>query len=365
MLLPTGDVVIQDEFTTGVENYKEFFYTLVGLAGEGQNFDGNGMYVRFQTGGGAELAVARLGVGRHRRALRQRGRGPARQPALLSRRASRRTARPSTATRRRGPNLNGPAAAKSAPTGQAALAARKALPELRKRLRPFGSKDGARVTAIRKHWRDFVAIIVLLVIALIVGRVILANQRFSLPAGVPVLGKDYVEVEARAHDARRRSRRARGRPSTSPASRSARSRASSSRTAGRSSAMKIDREHATIYRDATILLRPKTGLKDMMAELTPGTPEAGELTEGERIPVSQTLPDVNLDEILASLDADTRDYLKLLLGDGGAGAARQRARAGADDPPLRADRPLRARGQRAARARGATTSGASSTTSRC
>ena len=30
------------------------------------------------------------------------------------------------------------------------------------------------------------------------------------------------------------------------------------------------------------------------------------------IPVSQTLPDVNLDEILASLDADTRDYLLLL-----------------------------------------------------
>ena len=51
-ILPAGDVVIQDEFTTGVENYKEFFYTLVGLAGEGQNFDGNGMYVRFQPGGG-------------------------------------------------------------------------------------------------------------------------------------------------------------------------------------------------------------------------------------------------------------------------------------------------------------------------
>ena len=50
----TGDVVLQDEFTTGVENYKEFFYTLVGLSGEGQNFDGNGMYVRFQTGGGSQ-----------------------------------------------------------------------------------------------------------------------------------------------------------------------------------------------------------------------------------------------------------------------------------------------------------------------
>jgi phospholipid/cholesterol/gamma-HCH transport system substrate-binding protein len=54
VLLPTGDVVIRDEFTTGSENYKEFFYGLVGLAGEGQNFDGNGMYVRFQPGGGLQ-----------------------------------------------------------------------------------------------------------------------------------------------------------------------------------------------------------------------------------------------------------------------------------------------------------------------
>ena len=80
--------------------------------------------------------------------------------------------------------------------------------------------------------------------------------------------------------------------------------------------MKIEREHATIYRDATILLRPKTGLKDMVAELTPGTKAAGQLPEGERIPISQTLPDVNLDEVLAALDSDTRDYLRLLLGDG-------------------------------------------------
>ena len=66
-------------------------------------------------------------------------------------------------------------------------------------------------------------------------------------------------------------------------------------------------------------MRPKTGLKDMVAELNPGTSEAGELPEGERIPASQTLPDVNLDEVLASLDADTRDYLKLLLGDASIG----------------------------------------------
>jgi phospholipid/cholesterol/gamma-HCH transport system substrate-binding protein len=55
VLLPTGDVVIRDEFQTGQPNYRDFFYAMVGLAGEGQNVDGNGGYVRFQTGGGSQL----------------------------------------------------------------------------------------------------------------------------------------------------------------------------------------------------------------------------------------------------------------------------------------------------------------------
>jgi phospholipid/cholesterol/gamma-HCH transport system substrate-binding protein len=54
-ILPTGDVKIQDgQFTSNAENYKEFWYALVGLAGESENFDGNGHYVRFAVGGGAE-----------------------------------------------------------------------------------------------------------------------------------------------------------------------------------------------------------------------------------------------------------------------------------------------------------------------
>jgi phospholipid/cholesterol/gamma-HCH transport system substrate-binding protein len=53
VVLPTGNVKIQDgPLSTDAENYKEFWYTMVGLAGEGQNFDGNGPYVRFQPGGG-------------------------------------------------------------------------------------------------------------------------------------------------------------------------------------------------------------------------------------------------------------------------------------------------------------------------
>lgn len=57
ILIPTGNVVIDDAggaypFSTGVENYKEFFYSAAQQAGESQGFDGNGSYVRFQVGGG-------------------------------------------------------------------------------------------------------------------------------------------------------------------------------------------------------------------------------------------------------------------------------------------------------------------------
>jgi virulence factor Mce-like protein len=62
VILPTGDIKIREtgnraQFDTGVENYKEFWYAMNGLAGESQNFDGNGQYVRFQTGGGLQTAA--------------------------------------------------------------------------------------------------------------------------------------------------------------------------------------------------------------------------------------------------------------------------------------------------------------------
>ena len=105
----------------------------------------------------------------------------------------------------------------------------------------------------------------------------------------------------------------------------------------------------------------------MVAELTPGTPDAGRLQEGGVIPVSQTLPDVNLDEILSSLDADTRDYLLLLLNDGAQGLGSQRkGRELAEAIRRAASRP---RSTRARSTRGwpcgAGTSRAWCTTSRC
>jgi phospholipid/cholesterol/gamma-HCH transport system substrate-binding protein len=52
VILPAGDLVIEDEFKTGAANYKEFWWAMAALSGESQNFDGNGPYVRFQPGGG-------------------------------------------------------------------------------------------------------------------------------------------------------------------------------------------------------------------------------------------------------------------------------------------------------------------------
>ena len=79
----------------------------------------------------------------------------------------------------------------------------------------------------------------------------------------------------------------------------------------------IDRDFLPIYRDATILMRPTTGLKDMFFDLDPGSRPAGEYEEGEVVPMANTAPDVNLDEILEALDSDTQAYLRLLLVGGG------------------------------------------------
>ena len=74
--------------------------------------------------------------------------------------------------------------------------------------------------------------------------------------------------------------------------------------------MDIDQKYKTLIRqDATALLRPRTGLKDMFIEVDPGSLNAPVAKPGFTIPVSNTAPDINLDEILASLDADTRSYL--------------------------------------------------------
>jgi ABC-type transporter Mla subunit MlaD len=55
VMVPTGNHVINDQFSTGGPNYREFLYSLVNIAGQSQNFDGNGPYFRVQAGGGPQL----------------------------------------------------------------------------------------------------------------------------------------------------------------------------------------------------------------------------------------------------------------------------------------------------------------------
>ncbi len=92
---------------------------------------------------------------------------------------------------------------------------------------------------------------------------------------------------------------------------------------------RIDEKYGKVHPDATVLLRPKTALKDMVAELDPG--RRGKLLHsGDTLPISSTNPDVNFDEILAGLDGDTRAALVALLQ---GRAQRSVAKADVSSPP--------------------------------
>jgi phospholipid/cholesterol/gamma-HCH transport system substrate-binding protein len=192
--------------------------------------------------------------------------------------------------------------------------------------------------AIRKSWRDFAAIVGLAVIALVVGGIILAHQRFYLPSWFPLLGSDFVELKAEMTTAQ----------SVTPGQGQVVTIAgvpvgeitNVSLHDGRALVtMNIRHRYFKIYHDASALLRPKTGLNDMLIELTPGNPGTGKVGPGSTIPLAQTLPNVNFDEVLAALDGDTRDYLQLLIGGAGQGLAGQGKQLSADlrrfDPTAR------------------------------
>ena len=177
-------------------------------------------------------------------------------------------------------------------------------------------------TAIRKHLSDFLAIIGLLIVAVAVSSVILGKQRLSLPGWVPVVGKHWYMLNAEMTTAQAVTP-GQGQTVNIAGVQVGEITSVQLRDGKAIVGMRIKPKYDRIYKDASILLRPKTGLKDMVAELTPGTKRAGRLPSGGTIPISQTLPDVNLDEVLAALDADTRDYLLLLLNDGAQGLGSQ------------------------------------------
>jgi phospholipid/cholesterol/gamma-HCH transport system substrate-binding protein len=101
----------------------------------------------------------------------------------------------------------------------------------------------------------------------------------------------------------------------------------------------LQRGKVQLFRNASILLRPRTLLKDMILQVTPGTPAAGALREGDRIPVANTLADVNVDDLLSALDTDTQSALMALAQGAGQGIGGQSRRLSSDlrrfDPTMR------------------------------
>jgi phospholipid/cholesterol/gamma-HCH transport system substrate-binding protein len=83
--------------------------------------------------------------------------------------------------------------------------------------------------------------------------------------------------------------------------------------------MDIEPKYMELIRpNATLLLRPKTNLNDMIVEVEPGSGK-GHIEDGHNFPLSQTEPNVNLDAFLGTLDADTRQYIQLLVAGGAQG----------------------------------------------
>jgi virulence factor Mce-like protein len=63
VLVPTGNQTINDQFSTGGPNYREFLYALADFSGWGASFDGNGTFLRTQPGGGGVLVEQKNPLG--------------------------------------------------------------------------------------------------------------------------------------------------------------------------------------------------------------------------------------------------------------------------------------------------------------
>jgi phospholipid/cholesterol/gamma-HCH transport system substrate-binding protein len=172
---------------------------------------------------------------------------------------------------------------------------------------------------IERYRTAFISVVAMIVIALFVGGYILSNERLSLPGWFPVLGKSYTTLKADFRTAQAVTP-GQGQSVTIAGAKIGEIASVQSNGGDALVTMNITPKYARyIYRNATMLLRPKTGLKDMTVEVDPGTPSAGRVPSGYTVPLSQTAPDVNFEEFLASLDGETRAYLQELIAGAGQG----------------------------------------------
>jgi phospholipid/cholesterol/gamma-HCH transport system substrate-binding protein len=171
---------------------------------------------------------------------------------------------------------------------------------------------------LRRRGTDALAALALVILGLASALVIVSNQKASLPGWVPILGQSFFRIDAQFQTGQ----------SITPGQGQAVT--MSGVQIGKIDSVSLNDGHADvtldvepqyaklIHSDASLLLRPKTNLNDMVVEVTPGSsPEL--MSDGATVPLSSTQPYVNPDEVLATLDSDTRTYLQLLLQGVGTG----------------------------------------------
>jgi phospholipid/cholesterol/gamma-HCH transport system substrate-binding protein len=170
----------------------------------------------------------------------------------------------------------------------------------------------------RGHRKDTIAIIVLAIAGIVMTLGIFTQQKASLPSWLPFVGEEFEHISAEFSTAQ----------AVTPGQ--GQSVDVAGIQIGKVTSVDLEDGHAVvgmdiepkymklIHPDASFLLRPKTGLNDMIVEVEPGT-DKKHVHDGAHFTLAQTEPNTNLDAFLATLDADTRQYIQLLVAGGAQG----------------------------------------------
>jgi phospholipid/cholesterol/gamma-HCH transport system substrate-binding protein len=172
---------------------------------------------------------------------------------------------------------------------------------------------------IERYRTAFIAVVTMILIAAVVGGYILAHENLKLPGWVPVLGRSFYSLKAEFQTAQAVTP-GQGQAVTIAGAKIGEIASVNLHDGVAIVSMNVVPKYGSyIYRNATLLLRPKTQLQDITVEVSPGTPSAGRLHSGEVLPLSQTAANVDFDEFLAGLDAETRAYVQELIAGLGIG----------------------------------------------
>ncbi len=171
---------------------------------------------------------------------------------------------------------------------------------------------------IERYRSAFIAVVTMIVIAAVVGGYILAHENLNLPGWVPVLGKNFYTLKADFQTSQALTP-GQGQAVTIAGAKVGEIANVDLHEGVATVTIHMTPKYARLYHDTTLLMRPKTNLQDMTVEVDPGTPATGRLPSGSTVPISQTAPNIDFDQFLAGLDAETRVYLQALLAGAGEG----------------------------------------------